>query len=107
MQREASAERFRLIETLSERFSTTWICRQLGVARSGFYALRQRRQNPGRRAQENEAITAQVQAVFDRHRGFYRAPRVHQELKAAGLKVEVVWFFWTGPIVNLEAGHRP
>jgi MFS-type transporter involved in bile tolerance (Atg22 family) len=20
---------------------------------------------------------------------------------------EVVWFFWTGPIVNLEAGHRP
>ena len=20
---------------------------------------------------------------------------------------ELVWFFWTGPIVNLEAGHRP
>ena len=20
---------------------------------------------------------------------------------------EVVWFFWTGPIVNLDAGHRP
>jgi hypothetical protein len=20
---------------------------------------------------------------------------------------EVVWFFWTGPIVNLEAGHHP
>ena len=23
------------------------------------------------------------------------------------LLAEVVWFFWTGPIVNLEAGHRP
>jgi len=33
------------------------------------------------------AITAQVQAVFERHRGFYGAPRVHQELRAAGLKV--------------------
>ena len=28
-----------------------------------------------------------MQAVFDRHRGFYGAPRVYQELKAAGLKV--------------------
>jgi hypothetical protein len=49
------------------------------VARSGFYAWRQRRLNPGRRAREDLAITAQVQAVFDRHRGFYGAPRVHQE----------------------------
>jgi transposase InsO family protein len=57
------------------------------VARSGFYAWRQRQHNPGPRAQENEAISAQVQAVFDRHRGFYGAPRVHQELRAAGLKV--------------------
>jgi len=57
------------------------------VARSGFYAWRQRRLNPGRRAREDMAITVQVQAVFDRHRGFYGAPRVHQELRAAGLKV--------------------
>jgi putative transposase len=64
-----------------------WLCRQLGVARSGFYAWRQRQHNPGSRARENEAITAQVQAVFDRHRGFYGAPRVHQELRSAGLKV--------------------
>jgi transposase InsO family protein len=57
------------------------------VARSGFYAWRQRQHNPGPRAQENEAITAQVQAVFERHRGFYGAPRVHQEIRSAGLKV--------------------
>jgi transposase InsO family protein len=57
------------------------------VARSGFYAWRQRQQNPGPRAQQNAAITTEVQAVFDRHRGFYGAPRVHQELRAAGLKV--------------------
>ena len=64
-----------------------WLCKQLGVARSGFYAWRQRQQNPGPRAQESAAITAQVQTVFERHRGFYGAPRVHQELRDAGLKV--------------------
>ena len=57
------------------------------MARSGFYAWRQRQHNPGPRAQENAAITAQVQTVFDRHRGFYGAPRVHHELRSAGLKV--------------------
>jgi putative transposase len=64
-----------------------WLCRQLGVARSGFYAWRQRQQKPGPRALESAAITVQVQTVFERHRGFYGAPRVHQELRAAGLKV--------------------
>ncbi|WP_255003152.1 IS3 family transposase [Cyanobium sp. HWJ4-Hawea] len=64
-----------------------WLCKQLGVARSGFYAWRQRQQSPGPRVKENAAITAQVQEVFARHRGFYGAPRVHQELRAAGLKV--------------------
>jgi len=29
---------------------------------------------------------AQVQAVFEQHRGFYGSPRIHQELKATGLK---------------------
>ena len=57
------------------------------MARSGFYAWRQRQHNPGPRDQENAAITAQVQTVFDRHRGFYGAPRIHKELRAIGLKV--------------------
>jgi putative transposase len=64
-----------------------WLCRQLGVARSGFYAWRQRQQNPGPRARENAVLSAKVQAVFDRHRGFYGAPRIHQELRAADHKV--------------------
>ena len=57
------------------------------MARSGFYAWRQRQLNPGPRARENAVLTAQVQTVFERHRGFYGAPRVHQELRANGLKV--------------------
>ena len=64
-----------------------WLCRQLGVARSGFYAWRQRQEAPGKRAAENAVITAQIQTVFHEHRGFYGAPRIHQELAATGLRV--------------------
>lgn len=57
------------------------------MARSGFYAWPQRQHNPGPRAQESAVITAQLQAVFERHRSFYGAPREHQELKANGLRL--------------------
>jgi putative transposase len=58
-----------------------------GCGPQRIYAWRQRQQNPGPRARENAVITTQVQVVFDHHRGFYGAPRVHQELRATGLKV--------------------
>ena len=35
-----------MIDSLFDRFSTAWLCRQLGVARSGFYDWRQRQHNP-------------------------------------------------------------
>ena len=34
-----------------------------------------------------------------------RARRV--KVVASRPDAAVVWFFWAGPIVNLEAGHRP
>ncbi len=68
-------------------FPVAWLCKQLGVARSGFYAWHQRLQISGCRAQENAARMDQVQAVFEQHRGFYASQRVHQELRATGLKL--------------------
>ncbi len=46
-----------------------WLCRQLGVARSGYYAWRQRQEAPGKRATENAWLTAEIEAVFGEHRG--------------------------------------
>ncbi len=40
-----------------------WVCRQLDVA-----------------------LSAQLQAGFEQHRGFYGAPQIHQELRAAAHK---------------------
>ncbi|MGB8167380.1 MAG: IS3 family transposase [Chthoniobacteraceae bacterium] len=76
-----------MIDELTGRHSVSWLCRQLGVTRSGFYAWRQRQEAPGKRAAENALITAEIQAVFEQHRGFYGSPRVHRELVAAGRKV--------------------
>ncbi len=64
-----------------------WLCRQLGVARSGYYAWRQRQEAPGKRVAENSVITAEIAAVFEQHRGFYGSPRVHQELRSAGRQI--------------------
>jgi transposase InsO family protein len=61
-----------------------WLCRQLVVARSGYYAWRRRQKTPGRRQAENAVLTAEIQAVYEAHRGFYGSPRLHQELRAAG-----------------------
>ncbi len=52
-----------MIETLSDRFSVSWLCKQLAVARSGFYAWRQRQQNPGPRDQENAAMAIHDQGM--------------------------------------------
>jgi putative transposase len=61
-----------------------WLYRQLVVARSGYYAWRRRQKTPGRRQAENAVLTAEIQAVYEAHRGFYGSPRVHQELREAG-----------------------
>jgi len=61
-----------------------WLCCQLGVARSGYYAWRRRQKTPGQRQAEIAVLTAEIQAAYEAHRGFYGSPRLHQELRAAG-----------------------
>jgi len=38
-------------------------------------------------------ITAEIQAMFLEHRGFYGSPRIHQELRAAGLHAKTCQAF--------------
>ncbi|MCX5949957.1 MAG: IS3 family transposase [Cyanobacteria bacterium] len=59
----------------------------LDGARSGCNAWRQWQEAPGERAANNAVISAEIEAVFEEHRGFYGSPRIHQELRAAGCHV--------------------
>ena len=43
------------------------------MARRGFYASLQRQEAPGNSAMGKAAITAEIEAVFQEHRGFYRS----------------------------------
>ena len=57
------------------------------MARSGFYAWRQRQEEPGKGAAQNAVITAEIAAVFQEYRGFEGSPRIHKERLAAGRSV--------------------
>jgi putative transposase len=61
------------------------MCRVLGVSPSGYYAWR-RRPLSGR-ARADVRMGAQVEAIHAHSRGTYGAPRVHAELRAAGVPV--------------------
>jgi transposase InsO family protein len=87
MQGAAAAPRFCLIDQLAHQHPVAWLCRWLGVARSDYYAWPQRQKQPGSRAVENPVSTAEIQSLFQQHRGIYGSPRIHQELLAASRQV--------------------
>jgi putative transposase len=59
------------------------LCRVLGVSPSGYYAWRTR--GPSPRAQADAALTVRIQAVHAQSRHTYGAPRIHADLRAAGV----------------------
>ena len=66
-----------------QQFTVTLMCRVLGVSRAGFYAAARR--GPGKRAQHNETLRAVIRAIHQTSRQTYGSPRVHREVRAAGM----------------------
>jgi putative transposase len=66
-------------------FPVAAMCRVLGVSPSGYYAWTSR--SPSPRAQQDAALTAQIQAVHADSDGTYGAPRIHAELTDQGLRL--------------------
>jgi transposase InsO family protein len=77
--------RYRFIAAEKAQHSVAQLCRVLQVAPSGFYAWRHRQ--PSRRALANVTLTAQIQAIHERSRSTYGAPRVHAELQACKKRI--------------------
>jgi putative transposase len=65
------------------RFPIAFMARVLGVSKAGYYAWRHR--PPSARTRADEALLARIKTVHISSRQTYGAPRVHAELRAAGL----------------------
>lgn len=74
--------KFDFIDAEKANFPVSFMCRHLGVSRSGYYASRSR--EPSDRAKDEAHLVKQVKAVHADSRGTYGSPRVHEELKKLG-----------------------
>ncbi len=61
------------------------MCRVLGVSASGYYAWISRR--PSRRTIEDARLLEQIRGFHQASRGTYGTPRIHRDLRAAGVRV--------------------
>lgn len=66
-------------------YTVATMCRVLAVSASGYYAWRQR--PPSARARADAELTARISAIHQYSRATYGAPRIHEELLAAGIHV--------------------
>ena len=74
--------KFALIDAEKARFPIEFMCEELGVSRSGFYAWRQR--EPSRRDREDALLGVEVAAAHEASSKRYGSTRVHKALLAAG-----------------------
>jgi putative transposase len=65
--------------------SVTTMGRVLGVSASGYYAWSRRAKS--RREVNETMLLAQIRRFHQRSRGTYGAPRIHRDLRAAGMRV--------------------
>ena len=61
------------------------MCRVLEISRSGYYAWKGR--GVSKRAVSDAALLARIRSIHEDSRGTYGAPRIHAELKDAGIFV--------------------
>jgi len=77
--------KFAFIDAEKASFGVGWMCRRLGVSRSGYYAWRRRPESA--RASRDRHLAVLVRAAHDGSRKTYGSPRVHAELHAQGERV--------------------
>lgn len=77
--------KFEFIDAQKACFPVDFMCQQLGVSRSGYYAWKKRPESERQKA--DRALAQEVEKVHQESRGRYGSPRVQAELRARGRKV--------------------
>jgi putative transposase len=75
---------FRFVEQERATFAVTTMCRVLGVSPSGYWAWAKR--PPSARVRSYSVLSKAIREAHQRSRGTYGAPRVHAELREAGIR---------------------
>ncbi|NNC16696.1 IS3 family transposase [Corallococcus exiguus] len=83
--REGDEVKFRFIHAQKASMSVAFMCHQLGVSRSGYYAWAKRPES--QRQKSDRELAVEVTAIHQESRGTYGSPRVHAELRARGRRV--------------------
>ena len=82
------SDKYAAIQAHRTQFPVRLMCEALGVSVSGFYDAVARQQTPrSGHALADERLRLHVRAAHAKSRRRYGAPRVHEELKAAGIPV--------------------
>jgi transposase InsO family protein len=71
--------KFAFVAAEKATWPVAWMCRKLGVSRSGFYASQARRESP--RDVEDDRLRVLVAAAHEAGRRTYGSPRIHRELR--------------------------
>jgi len=77
-------ERYRFVTAEAAHHAVALLCRLLDVSRSGYYAWRGRGEPP--RAAADADLAARVAVVHAASRGTYGSPRIHADLRVAGVR---------------------
>jgi transposase InsO family protein len=80
--REGQVVKYAAIAAHAGLFSVAFMCRELGIAPSGYYAWQVR--SPSKKLARDAALLAHVRAAFKASRRRYGSPRLHAELRAGG-----------------------
>ena len=90
------------------QFRLKSMCRVLRVQRSGYYAWKDTPKSL--RAQADEALTTAIQQSFEDSDGIYGSPRIHRDLREAGVlcgKKRVAQLMQAAKLRSVRGYKRP
>ena len=80
-----TSERYRFIKRLSNTLSVVYLCKALGVSKSGYYDWKDRK--PSKRRVDDAKLKIMIQDIYDNAEEVYGSPRVFKALKKQGIAI--------------------